>query len=157
MWREQIISNPPALHTISLLNYLCDIVVVRYLSSGFCGNWTSWANPADLDWVLENLLEECIQCYRPVTLQLEDHLCKQHVNTKSIEGLHDIVGNKMPNTLAPSTITRKARFQQWSIAACLTARHHQVTSFKVAFSSACTKFLARSLELQIWTAYTIDY
>ena len=61
--------------------YLCDIVEVRYLCSGFRGNWTSWAYPADLDWVLNNLLEECIQCHCPVTLQ---KFCNQEMEACAI-------------------------------------------------------------------------
>ena len=142
MWSGQIVSSVLVIHTISKLNYLCDIVVVRYLSCGFCGNWTSWANPADLDWVLDNLVEECIQCHCPVALQVDFKL--------QIACQHQRPLGKTKAKLQ----ALQPEFQQWLIAdyACIWTCWSSTSGDWLPCSLLLyAYFQATSLELQICT------
>ena len=51
-------------------SHMCDIVVMRDLSSGLGSNWTSWANYANLHWTRNDLVKEGIQRHCPVTLYI---------------------------------------------------------------------------------------
>ena len=50
------------------ISHMCDVVEVRDLSSGFCSNWTSWANYSNLHWTRKYLVKEGTQSHCPVTL-----------------------------------------------------------------------------------------
>ena len=61
-------------YLIQLTNYmysnLCDVVVVRVLSSGFCSNWTSRTDHGNLHWSRNDLIVEGIQSHCPIALYI---------------------------------------------------------------------------------------